>query len=64
MFDLWQRTRGGMGPFSVGHLPETGGVMDQHAPTMEALDELSRSWSWLEERFPHEPKVKPKAKAR
>ncbi len=50
MWALWCRTRGSMG--GLGHLPEAGGVLDQHAPTMDGLDEITRTMAWLDERFP------------
>jgi hypothetical protein len=62
MWALYCQTRGGFG--STGHLPEAGGVMDQHAPTMEGLHVLAETVPWLDERHPREPKVKPKARAR
>lgn len=54
MVRLWWRTRGAMG--ELGHLPESGGVIDQHGPTMEALDYLSGVFGWLDRRFPREPR--------
>lgn len=50
MWSLWCQTRGAMG--TIGHLPEGGGVLDQHAPTMEGLGYLSSAVAWLDKRFP------------
>ena len=50
MLALWQQSRGPYG--EIAHLPEGGGLLDQHAPTMLALRELSAAWHWLEEKFP------------
>lgn len=61
MWSLWCRTRGAMG--TIGHLPEAGGLLDQHAPTMEALDVITSCVAWLDERFPAAPKPK-KARGR
>lgn len=54
MWSLWCRTRGAMG--GIGHLPERGGILDQHTPTMQALDVFSETWPWLDGRFPPDPK--------
>jgi hypothetical protein len=56
MWALWCRTRGGLG--SAGHLPEAGGVLDQHTPTMQGLDVITEAVAWLDDRFPREPKRK------
>lgn len=61
MWGLWVRTRGGMG--GPGHPPEAGGVLDWHTPTMQGLDVLTETWSWLEERFPRDVKTKRKARS-
>jgi hypothetical protein len=56
MWALWCRTRGAMG--TLGHLPAAGGLLDQHAPTMQALDVITETMAWLDERFPHRAKAK------
>lgn len=56
MWQLWQTSRGPYGELS--HLPDGGGVLDQHAPTMAALRELSCAWAWLEKTFPPKPEQK------
>ncbi len=56
MWSLWGRTRGAWG--TLGHLPDGGGVLDQHAPTMEALDVLTGAIAWLDERFPRRDRKK------
>ena len=53
MWALWCQTRGGMG--GVGHLPEAGGILDQHAPTMEGLSVLTECAAWLDEAYPRAP---------
>lgn len=58
MWSLWRRTRGGFSGVELARLPEGGGVLDQHAPTMEGLDVISETWAWLEDRFPRDPAPK------
>ena len=59
MFGLWQDMQAPMG--GTGHLPEAGGLLDQHAPTMQAAGVLSEAMAWLRERF---PRAHPKAHAK
>jgi hypothetical protein len=40
---------------TIGHLPEQGGILDQHAPTMQGLAVLTECVAWLDEAYPRPP---------